>query len=54
MRMKLTLFFLWGAAPTTFLFWFFCGESAKKPKQKHFLGFATPNTPLGKAVNRLA
>jgi hypothetical protein len=31
MRMKLTRISHWGAAPNPFLFWFFCGEAAKKP-----------------------
>jgi hypothetical protein len=36
------------------LFWFFCGEAAKKPKQKHFSGVCNPQSPAlqsGKPLN---
>jgi hypothetical protein len=43
--MKLTHFSHWGAAPGPFLFWFFCGEAEKKPKQKHYSGVCNPQSP---------
>jgi hypothetical protein len=54
MHMKLTRISHWGAAPNPFLFWFFCGEAAKKPKHKHFSGVCNPQTPAlqsGKPLN---
>jgi hypothetical protein len=45
MRMKLTRISHWGAAPNPFVFWFFCGEAAKKPKHKHFSGVCNPQSP---------
>jgi hypothetical protein len=39
-------FFSFGAQPQApFVFWFFCGEAAKKPEHKHFSGVYNPQSP---------
>jgi hypothetical protein len=45
MRMKLTRISHWGAAPTPFLFWFFCGEAAKKHNKNVSFGGLQPPIP---------